>query len=366
MKRRILQIVPTLHRAGAEKQLSILSCSLAAAGEFDVHVCAVSQDGAEDGIGARERARERDRQALEIRSLGLVATAKAHRRAQARSCANLAVHGQRLRPGGGAFGRRAADRGQRAVRRRVEGAAPIGRRSVPGPADRRDHRQQPGRRGVLQTARNPRRQAALIYNGIGPAAPSETSRADLLTELNLPPGTRLIGAVGRLWPQKRVKDLIWAADLLKVISDDVHLLVIGDGPQRAALERYRRLCHIEDRVHFLGARHDVPRLMPHFDVLWLASGFEGLPNTIMEAMSCGVPVVASDIWGNRELVVHGETGFLVPTGDRASLARYAYKILQDPALAARLGAAGKQRIEAEFTIQAMVDKHVALYRELMG
>ena len=79
-----------------------------------------------------------------------------------------------------------------------------------------------------------------------------------------------------------------------------------------------------------------------------------------------MPVVASDIWGNRELVVHGETGFLVPVGDRAGFARYAHKILDDPELAARLGAAGRQRIGAEFTIEAMVEKHAALYRELLG
>jgi glycosyltransferase involved in cell wall biosynthesis len=79
-----------------------------------------------------------------------------------------------------------------------------------------------------------------------------------------------------------------------------------------------------------------------------------------------VPVVATDIPGNRELVVHGQTGFLVPLGDRAGLARSAYKILEDPALAQRLGEAGRRRILAEFSIQSMVDHHAALYRELLS
>jgi glycosyltransferase involved in cell wall biosynthesis len=187
-----------------------------------------------------------------------------------------------------------------------------------------------------------------------------------LAELELPPGTRLIGAVGRLWQQKRLKDLIWATDLLHVIRDDVHLLVIGDGPQREALERYARQCHVADHVHFLGLRHDVPRLMARFDVLWLASSFEGLPNVVMEAMSAGVPVVASDIPGNRELVVSGETGYLVPLGDRAAYARLAHKILENPALRVRLGDAARERIAREFTVEAMVAAHAALYRELLA
>jgi glycosyltransferase involved in cell wall biosynthesis len=184
--------------------------------------------------------------------------------------------------------------------------------------------------------------------------------------LGLPAGARLIGAVGRLAHQKRLKDLIWATDLLQVIRDDAHLLVIGEGRERQLLERYSHLCHVDQRVHFHGAREDVPRLMPHFDVLWLGSSYEGLPNVIMEAMAAAVPVVATDIWGNRELVVHGETGFLVPVGDRAALARYAHKILEDSPLARRLGEAGRQRVTAEFSIGVMVDKHAALYRELLG
>ena len=80
--------------------------------------------------------------------------------------------------------------------------------------------------------------------------------------------------------------MIWAADLLKVIRDDVHLLIIGDGPQRQALERYHAACATSTtQVHFLGSADDVPRLMPHFDVLWLASGYEGLSNVILEAMA---------------------------------------------------------------------------------
>jgi glycosyltransferase involved in cell wall biosynthesis len=83
-------------------------------------------------------------------------------------------------------------------------------------------------------------------------------------------------------------------------------------------------------------------------------------------MAAAVPVVATDIWGNRELVVHGQTGYLVPVGDRAGLARYASKILDDRELARRLGEAGRERIAAEFTTRTMVERHAALYREILG
>ena len=160
----------------------------------------------------------------------------------------------------------------------------------------------------------PAERVRVIPNGVAIARPAEPPRGgNCWPSLELPENSRLVGLVGRLWPQKRVKDAIWAADLLKVIRDDVHLLVIGDGPQRDRLRRYRDQCRIRDKVHFLGERGDVPRLMPHFDVLWSTSGYEGQSNVILEAMAAGVPVVATDIPGTRELVVAGR--------DRLSRAR---------------------------------------------
>jgi glycosyltransferase involved in cell wall biosynthesis len=206
----------------------------------------------------------------------------------------------------------------------------------------------------------------LIPNGEPAPTPSALSREALLAELGLPADTRIIGAVGRLWPQKRIKDLIWAADLLKVIRSDVHLLIIGDGPERERLERFQRNVRIEDKVHFLGQRSDVQQMLPHFDVLWLASAYEGLPNVIMEAMSHAVPVVASDISGNRDLVVSGETGFLVPLGDRAGFAKFTNKLLDNAELARQMGEAGRRRIVADFSVEQMVARHADLYRELLG
>lgn len=366
MTRRILHIIATLDRSGAEKQLALLAGALAR-DEFEVHVCALTRGG--------ELAADLERAGIPLSVIG-----KAWKFDPA-AYWRLRRHIARLRPDlvqtwmftANAYGRAAAlSAGVSKIvasERCVDPWKTWHQLAIDRYLARRTGAIIVNSRGVQQFYTEqglPAAKLRVIYNGIGPAAASGVTREALLEELGLPPGARLIGAVGRLWPQKRIKDLIWATDLLHVIREDAHLLVIGDGPQRQALERYARQCHVDDRVHFLGIRHDVPRLMPHFDLLWLASGFEGLPNVIMEAMACGLPVVASDIWGNRELVVQGETGFLVEVGDRAAFARYANKILDDLPLAQRLGAAGRQRIAAEFTVEAMVEKHAALYRELLG
>jgi len=223
-----------------------------------------------------------------------------------------------------------------------------------------------GVRDFYVTRRLPAEKFVVIPNGIRPAPPTTDSREALIEELKLPASAKLIGAVGRLWPQKRYKDLIWAADLLKVIRDDTHLLIIGEGPQRELLERYRDKVRICDRVHFLGHREDVPRVLSHLDCFWLGSGYEGQSNGLMEAMVAGIPVVASDIPGNRDLVIHGETGYLFPVGDRASLARWTHLILDDHERAAAMAAAGRERMRSEFSVQKMVDRHADLYRRTVG
>jgi glycosyltransferase involved in cell wall biosynthesis len=366
MRRRILQVIATLERSGAEKQLALLARGLAR-DEFDVHVCTLRPGGpyAEElsraGIAVSSVAQQwkydpaawwRLKRAIARLEPDLVHTwmftANAYGRTAARAAGvRRIVASERCVDSWKAWHQLAIDR---RLAKRTD-AVVVNSRGV-----EEFYTQQ----GIAPE------KLRLIYNGIGPAPVSDVGHDALCRELGLPAGSRLIGAIGRLWHQKRFKDVIWAADLLKVIRKDVHLLVIGDGPLRADLELFRDNCHIADHVHFLGARNDVMRLMPHFDLLWLASSFEGLPNVIMEAMSAGVPVVATDIWGNRELVVHGETGFLVPVGDRAGLARWAYKILEDSALAKRLGEAGRRRILADFTVERMVDAHAALYRELLA
>ncbi len=209
------------------------------------------------------------------------------------------------------------------------------------------------------------RQISVIPNAVRALDQTSTSRGELLVELGLPQDAKLIAYLGPLTVNKRLKELIWATDQLRAVGTPAHLLIVGDGPLRAALERYRRLNRIEERVHFLGPRDDVARLLPHVDVLWQAGCCEGQSNAILEAMAAGVPVVAADAPGNRELVIDGETGYLVPIGQRAGFARCTLPLVENAELARRLGAAGRRRVLQYFRVEDMVARYGRLYHELL-
>jgi glycosyltransferase involved in cell wall biosynthesis len=205
---------------------------------------------------------------------------------------------------------------------------------------------------------------SVIPFGVPPAPASDISRNELLRELNLAEGARLIGVVGRLVPEKRVRDLIWAADLLRVLHDNLRLLVIGDGPERPRLEEYARLASDLEHIQFLGERADLWRIMPHLDVLWNADENRSQSVAILEAMAAGVPVVASNTPLNREMVVEGETGYVIPLGTRAgraARARHTDRIFTDAELVARLSEAAHQRIASHFNAEQMIERHTEVY-----
>jgi glycosyltransferase involved in cell wall biosynthesis len=362
---RLLLIIPTLVRGGAEKQLVLLAKGLPR-DQFDVHVCVLTHSGPLED---------------DLREAGIPIT-HIHKRWKIDPFAYLRLKReiQRLKPdivhtwlfAANSYGRQAAiAAGVKHVvagERCVDPWKTFVQLSIDRALARRTERIVTNSTGVSEFYASkglPREKFVVIPNGITALPAPPATRGELLTELGLPAHARLIGAVGRLWPQKRIKDLIWAVDLLKCIRDDVHLLIIGDGPQRWRLARFSAQCGNQDNVHFLGERDDVPRIMPHLDCLWLASSYEGQSNAIMEAMLAGAPVVATDIPGNRDLVVDGQTGYLVGVGDRGAFAQKAQLLLNDETLRQRLGQAGRARMEREFTVEKMVVRHAELYRQLV-
>ncbi|MEN6459361.1 MAG: glycosyltransferase [Thermoguttaceae bacterium] len=366
MAKRILLVIPTLDRAGAEKQLCLLATGLPRE-EFEVHVCALTRGGplaAELNaagvplrvIGKRWKVDPQAfwrlrRYVAELRP-DLVHTwmfaANAYGLAAARLCGVSNV----------VIAQRCVDPWKSRLQLTIDRAMARRSRAVVVNSE--------GVRDFYVRHGTPANRVRLIPNGIAlPAAP-ELTRRQLLVELGLPEQSRLIAAVGRLWPQKRLRDAIWAAELLRVIRGDTHLLIIGDGPQHDRLRQFRDQAGVRDYVHFLGHRDDVNQILPHCDLLWSSSGYEGQSNAILEAMAAGLPVVATDIPGTRELVVPDVTGYLVAVGHRAGLAKYAERLLNDPALALRLGQAARKRVQEEFSVRNMVDRHANLYRQLLG
>ncbi len=216
----------------------------------------------------------------------------------------------------------------------------------------------------------PRDRMAVVPNGIElPVRVCDdedagTERARLLSEFGIPPGAKIVGYVGRLARQKRLEDLVWCMELLHQLDRRAHFLIVGDGPEKDRLIEFAASIRRSECVHFIGHRDDMPRLWPLIDVFWLASDFEGQSNSIMEAMAAGIPVIASNIPPNRELVIDGDTGYLVKVGDRAGFAQFAERLLADPELATKLGTAGRERMQTEFSIEQMVAKHAELYRTI--
>ena len=172
-----------------------------------------------------------------------------------------------------------------------------------------------------------------------------------------------IVTVGRLAAPKDALTLVRALAALGPLP--FRALLVGDGPDRTAVEAEIRSLGLGDRVEPAGSRADVPALLAGADVFVLSSRSEGAPFSILEAMAAGLPVVATDVGGVRELVADGETGLLVPAEDPARLAEALRSLLADPALRRRLGAAGHARARERFDLRALRDAHLELYaREL--
>ncbi len=210
----------------------------------------------------------------------------------------------------------------------------------------------------------PEDRLAMIYSGITDEEPPAIDSRAIRAEFGFPADSPVALFVGRLAEQKRVEDLLKAVDLLHHVQPDVRTLIVGDGPLRGVLERNAHLYQLDDLVKFLGHREDVARLLAASDVVVLPSAYEGLPNVVLEAMRSRKPVVATAAPGTTELVVDGETGLLVPIGDIVGLTRAIRDLVRDPARSARLGNAGRVRVDTQFRADLMIAQFAALYEAL--
>lgn len=359
--KRIALIIPTLDRSGAEKQFALLAAGLPRA-RFDVHVLLLTRTGP---------------YAEPLQSAGIPVTLLGKRsKFDPTAYWRLRRRLKDLQPdvihtwifAANAYGRLAAGivpRAKVVVSERCVDSWKQGwqlwldRRLIP-----RTDRLVGNSQSVVEFYRQlgvPAEKLSCIPNGVECVPPPPIDRSAMLRELGWPDDAFVAGFIGRLAPQKRVDDLIFAVETLRQTRTKLRLILIGDGPRREQLEQFTRDVGCTEHVRFLGHRSDTDRWLALMDVFCLASSFEGMSNSLMEAMAAGKPAVVSDIPPNCELVIPGETGYLVPTGDRVATMQFLRVLMDDPALRQRLGAAGRERMQREFSVSQMVQRYAELY-----
>jgi glycosyltransferase involved in cell wall biosynthesis len=177
--------------------------------------------------------------------------------------------------------------------------------------------------------------------------------------------SHVVLAAGRFSPEKGFGVLVDAAASVCLANPRAGVVLFGEGPLRGELERRVSQLNLAGRVVLPGFRTDLDSLIGAADVVVLPSFTEGLPNVALEASAAGVPVVATAVGGNPEVVAEGETGYLVPSGDPARLAARVNELLRDPAARARLGAAGRRRMREMFTFGAQAKAYLQLLHTLI-
>lgn len=190
---------------------------------------------------------------------------------------------------------------------------------------------------------------------------SADSRQQLRSALGVPPATQLVGLVGRLTWAKDHATLIRAFGLVQARLPDTALVLVGDGPLRPALAQLAADQGVAGRVFFLGDRNDVDALLRGLDLFAMSSVTEGYSVALLEACATALPIVATDVGGNAEIVHHGSNGWLVPARDPAALAAAIVDILQDPARGQALGRVGRAWALQHGSLRTMARRYGEIY-----
>jgi glycosyltransferase involved in cell wall biosynthesis len=223
------------------------------------------------------------------------------------------------------------------------------------------------RRALIDNEGIPARRVGVVYNGVdvdGVAAAPDPAIAR--RELGAAPTDFVLLQVARLDYLKDHPTAVRTLARVAAVAPQARLVLVGDGPERAAIESQVQALGMSGHVRLLGTRSDVGRLLHGADAFLLTSTSEGIPLTVIEAMAAGLPVVSTDVGGVREVVADGETGLLAPAGDDAALTAHVLRLAGDADLRRRMGAAGRTRAKDHFDEPRMCADYGAIYRELAG
>lgn len=210
----------------------------------------------------------------------------------------------------------------------------------------------------------PAERVRVITNGIAMADYNVTiDRAAYREQLGVPVEALLIGSVAALTPQKGLADLVRATGAVCRERPDVHVVLAGEGPLRTTLQALADSRGVADRVHLIGQRADIPQFMAALDLFVLPSLWEGLPYALLEAGATALPVVATNIPGNRDFIQHGVTGWLATPANAIDLAVQIFAALADSRRAEK-GKALRESVRQGYTLEQMLQQHTALYEEL--
>jgi glycosyltransferase involved in cell wall biosynthesis len=217
---------------------------------------------------------------------------------------------------------------------------------------------------VLRNYGIPEERIALVYSAV------ELARLNVdpipRAELNVPESVPLLVTAGALVGHKDHANFIEAFHRVRAEFPEAHAVIAGEGELRAQLERQSAELALGDSIHFLGHRGDAPAIIRAADVYVSSSWSEGLGTSVLEALACGTPVVASEAGGIPEMVLHGQTGYLVPNRDPIALADSIVISLRDRDAARRMAKAGQRFVRENFSVDRMVEGTIRVYQELLS
>jgi len=216
------------------------------------------------------------------------------------------------------------------------------------------------------------RKIRIIPNGVDAGrfhpAGSEDERGALRSALSIPASRFVVVIVAGLRPEKNHGMLLDAAARIRARRDDFLFLVVGEGPEAERLQRRSRELSLGDAVRFMGRRDDVPAILSGADASVLCSHpvVETFPLAVLEAMSSGLPVVASDVGAVREMILDGEEGYIISPGDVEALAESLVALADAPDARRRMGIKGRERVVRDFTVEGMVGRYAEMFGEALG